>query len=169
MKRYLKVLDYIENAILCVSMFVMMIITFLNVVVRNLSNFSFAFTEELVGPLFILVTLVGAAAVARRGGHIGLTIISDRLSENHRKYLTLFTVILSITFSVLILYYGYHITANQIARGVTSPAMRWPQWIFTSFVPIGGFFMALEFFNYAILLLTGKLNEQPPEEVKEVM
>ena len=169
MKLYFKILDYIENTILALSMFTMMAITFLNIVVRHFTNASFAFTEELVGPLFILVTLVGAGAVARRGGHIGLTLITDKLSENKRKYVFTFTALLSIFFSVLIVYQGYNITTTQIARGVTTPALRWPQWVFTSFVPIGGFFMVLEFFNYALLLLTGKIHDEPKENIEEMV
>ena len=152
MKTYLKVLDYIENTILFLCMTTMLVIAFLNVLVRNFTTFSFAFTEELLGPLFILATLVGAAAVARRGGHLGVSVLTDRLSEDKRRYAILLTAVISIVFCVLILYHGYTMALNQFQRGMMTPAMRWPQWVFGSFVPIGGFFMALEFFNYALLL-----------------
>ncbi|MCL2616353.1 MAG: TRAP transporter small permease [Defluviitaleaceae bacterium] len=155
MKVYLKVLDYVENTILFLSMTTMLVIAFLNVLVRNFTTFSFAFTEELLGPLFILVTLVGAGAVARRGGHFGFSLLTDRLPEGIRKAALLVIVAICVVFSVLIIYQGYIMTLNQFNRGMMTPAMRWPQWIFSSFVPIGGFFMAIEFFNFGLLKLFG--------------
>ena len=164
MKVYLKILDYVENTILFLSMATMLIIAFLNVLVRNFTTFSFAFTEELLGPLFILVTLVGAGAVARRGGHFGFSLLTDRLPENLRKFSMLLVVVISLAFCMLMIYQGYIMAYNQFQRGVVTPAMRWPGWIFSSFVPIGGFFMAIEFFNFGLLKLMDDKNKKSGKE-----
>jgi len=157
---YLKVLDGIENVLLVIGMLSMLLITFANVVVRNLTTFSFAFTEELVPPLFILVTLVGAGAVARRGGHLGLSLAIDKLKPKVRLGAVLITASLCIVFSILIAMYGFDLVSTQIQRNMTTPAMRWPQWIFTSFVPIGSVFMAIEFFNFGILTIIDAKKKQ---------
>ncbi len=153
MKRYFKVLDGIENTIMVVSMVVMLVITFINVLVRKFTNISFAFTEEIVCPLFILATLVGAAALARRGGHIGLSALTDLLPKPMQKLVALFTAIISVVFSVLLIYYGYEMVVGEFKQGMLTAALQWPEWVFGSFVPIGGAFMALEFLNYGILAL----------------
>jgi len=156
---YLKILDGIENVILVISMLAMLLITFANVVVRNFTTFSFAFTEELVPPLFILVTLVGAGAVARRGGHLGFSLLIDKLNPKVRLVAVLITAGICIVFSVLIARHGFDLVSTQLQRNMTTPAMRWPQWIFTSFVPIGGALMAVEFFNFAVLAVIGAKKE----------
>jgi C4-dicarboxylate transporter DctQ subunit len=153
MKRYLKALDIIENTIMVSSMILMLVITFANVLVRKFTTWNFAFSEELVAPLFILLTLVGAAAVARRGGHIGLSALTDLLPKGVQKYIKLFTALVSVFFSALTFYYGYQMVLGEIESGMLTAALQWPEWVFGSFVPVGGFFMTLEFINYGILAL----------------
>lgn len=57
------------------------LITFANVVVRYLTDFSFAFTEEI--SIFLMV-LVGparrASSVMAKGGHLNILFVVDRLS-----------------------------------------------------------------------------------------
>lgn len=162
MKRYFKILDSIENIIMIISMIVMLSITFINVIVRKFTTTSFAFTEELVTPVFILLTLVGAAALARRGGHIGLSAITDMIPKKLQRYVALFTAMVSIFFSVLLVYYGYKMVLGEFKQGMMTAALQWPEWIFGSFVPIGGVFLTVEFINFAILafMKSGEGDEQ---------
>lgn len=162
MKRYLKMLDGIENTIMVLCMITMTSITFLNVIVRKLTTTSFAFTEELVTPMFILMTLVGAAALARRGGHIGLSALTDLLPKTAQKYVALLTAIVSTFFSVLLVYYGYKMALGEFRQGMMTAALQWPEWIFGSFVPIGGLFMAVEFINFGILAFMKRMDDDKP-------
>lgn len=168
MKRYLKALDFVENTIMVISMIVMLSITFINVIVRKFTTTSFAFTEELVTPLFILLTLVGAAAVARRGGHIGLSALTDLLPKKAQKYIALLTAVISVAFSVLLVYYGYNMVLGEYKQGMMTAALQWPEWIFGAFVPVGGLFLALEFINFGILAFkkTGEGDEAGGEAVE---
>ncbi|MDL2258998.1 TRAP transporter small permease [Eubacteriales bacterium OttesenSCG-928-K08] len=163
MKRYLKILDFIENVIMATSMIVMLGITFINVIIRKFTTTSFAFTEEVVTSLFILLTLVSAAAVARRGGHIGLSALTDMLPKKIQKFVALLSAAVSVFFSALLVYYGYLMALGEFKQGMLTAALQWPEWIFGSFVPIGGLFMALEFINYAILAFKGT-QEAPPSK-----
>ena len=62
--------------ILCAAIFLAMTgIGFVNVVVRYLTNRSFAATEELLVNSFLLLTLLGAAIAARRGEHLAVTLL----------------------------------------------------------------------------------------------
>ena len=56
------------------------LITFANVVVRYLTNFSFAFTEEFSIFLMVLVALLGGSSVMAKGGHLNIMFVVDRLS-----------------------------------------------------------------------------------------
>ena len=65
MKKAQSVLDKIETVILCVTLFVMLIITAGNVLSRKLLGSSLAFVEELTVILFIFSSLVGAGVAAK--------------------------------------------------------------------------------------------------------
>ena len=62
MKVYKKIMDglaFVEKIVLCVITVVVTVITFANVVVRKLSDSQFAWTEELVINLFVLLIMLG--------------------------------------------------------------------------------------------------------------
>ena len=63
-------LNEIEKIICAVIFLVMTILGFANVVVRYLSNSSFAATQEILLNGFLLITVFGAAIAARRGEHL---------------------------------------------------------------------------------------------------
>lgn len=169
MKTYFKVLDTLENTILAACMFIMLALAFVNVIIRKFTTISFAYTEELVNPLFILLTLVGAAALARRGGHIGLSVLTDLLPQKTQKYVMLITSVVSSVFSIILLYYGFKMVQDEYVRKMMTAALRWPEWVFGSFVPIGAFFMTLEFINFGLLaFIKFKDDTKHPEEDTEL-
>ena len=45
---------------------------------------------------------------------------------------------------------------SQIFHGQVTAGMQWPEWIFGSFVPLGAFFITVEFLFMFIDTLTGK-------------
>ena len=51
------------------------LITFANVVVRYLTNFSFAFTEEFSVFLMVLVALIGGSSVIAKNGHLRISFL----------------------------------------------------------------------------------------------
>jgi amino acid transporter len=62
----------IEDWIGAVTMLMLALITFLNVVVRYLTNQSFAWSEEISISLMVVLTLVAASAAVLRDRHIRL-------------------------------------------------------------------------------------------------
>src|SRR6187401_463677 len=78
------------------------LITLGNVLVRYLSDQSFAWTEEISVFLIVVMTLAGAAGVARRDGHIRIEYFYDRGGAARRRRLRLLAAIATaLTFLVL--------------------------------------------------------------------
>ncbi len=166
MKSYLKIMSWIENAIVSCALVVMLVVAFLNVIMRKFTSVSFAFTEELVSPLFILVTLVGAAALARTGGHVGLSILTDLFPKKIQPAFKVFSALVSFTFSAVLFYYGIIMVQGEMRSGITTAALMWPEWVFGSFIPIGAFFMCLEFINFGVLALRKPIEAEGSELAK---
>ena len=70
-KGIMRVITVIENAVLAVSMLLVLVLTFGNVVARKVFNHSWGFTDEIVVAVFVLISLlaagVAAALAAKKG------------------------------------------------------------------------------------------------------
>ena len=61
-----KIIDNIEEIICLISLSVMTLLTFANVVTRYVFNFSMNFAEEISTYMFVLLSLFGASIAAKR-------------------------------------------------------------------------------------------------------
>lgn len=138
-------IEKIEKFVACVCVCVMALLVFANVIARYVFNYSLAFSDEISTYLFVLMSLMGTAIAARRGAHLGLSIVTDKVSPKTRMYINVFTYIVSAVFCALIVITGVQMVMSQYALGQESAAMQWPEWIYGSFVPIGGTFATLAF------------------------
>lgn len=140
-----KVFSNIEYYVMSVGLTIMTFITVINVISRKFLGLSMSFLEEITTAMFLLITLLGAAAAAKRGAHLGLSVLTDLLPKKLQKYVVLFTWLTSIVFSVLLLKYGIDMVQSEIRMGITTPSLGWPEAIFGSFIPIGAIFILIRF------------------------
>lgn len=157
-----KFLSKIEEYICAVSLMIMLIIAFANVISRKFLGASWSFAEEITTNLFILASMLGAAAAAKRGAHMGLSALTDLLPKKYQRYITLFTTVVAVIFSLVLIYQGFQVVKFEMEIGQTSPALGWPEWIFGTFVPIGGIFLLIRFLESGIKAF----KEPEKEEVK---
>lgn len=112
------------------------LITFANVVVRYLTNFSFAFTEEISIFLMVLVALLGGSSVMAKGGHLNIMFVVDRLSPERRRLVVCATRALSALMFFLLAFYGGRMAWDEYRFEVTSPGLGLPTWYYTVWLPI---------------------------------
>lgn len=65
-------------------------------------------------------------------------------------------VLLSLIGSAALFWYGISMVQFQIAHEQVTAGMQWPEWIFGAFVPLGAFFIAIEF----LFLLIDTINSK---------
>ncbi len=145
-----KFIDNLEKHVMAVGLTVMTFITVINVISRKFMGLSMSFLEEITTAMFLLITLLGAAVAARQGGHLGLSVLTDLFPKKFQKYVILITWAASALFSVLLIKYGIDMVQSEIAMGVTTPSLGWPEAIFGSFVPIGAVFILIRFTQWAV-------------------
>jgi TRAP-type transport system small permease protein len=112
------------------------LITFANVVVRYLTDFSFAFTEEISVFLMVLVALLGGSSVMAKGGHLNIMFVVDRMSPERRRIVVLAANLLSCLMFLLLAFYGGRMAWDEYRFEVTSPGLGLPTWIYTIWLPI---------------------------------
>ena len=107
MKVYKKIMDglaMIEKVILSVITVVVTVVTFANVVVRYASDSQFAWSEELVINLFVLMIMMGCALCAREGSLISLSLIFDFLKVKGKKIFVAIITVVNCAFYGVLLY-----------------------------------------------------------------
>lgn len=150
------ILGRIEDIICAICMIIMTSLTFANVVARYVFSASFSFSEEITTYLFVMLSLIGSAAAARRKAHLGFTAILDLLPAGLKRAIQAMSYALATLFSAALFWYGISMVQSQIFHGQVTAGMQWPEWIFGSFVPLGAFFITIEFLFLFIDTISGK-------------
>ncbi|HEV2611802.1 MAG TPA: TRAP transporter small permease [Noviherbaspirillum sp.] len=126
----------IEEFCAAMAMALLCCITFANVVVRYLTDVSFAFTEEFSVFLMVVLTLFGASAAFARDRHIRMTFITDRLPKTLARKLEYAVLLLGIVMFGVMAWYGSFLFWDDWTYETTSPGIGIPQWIYTIWLPL---------------------------------
>lgn len=173
MKVYKKIMGAIasvEKLALSIVLVITTSITFINAVLRKLSEIpglgikQFAWTEELVINLFILMIMLGCALCAREGSLISLSLVFDRLKLRGKKFLVVIITIVNSAFWIILLTTGWEKVMVQLANGKHTFSLGWPEWIFTMFLPLGCIFLLLHTIEFFIDFM-GQKDESELTEV----
>ncbi|MCR5088126.1 MAG: TRAP transporter small permease [Oscillospiraceae bacterium] len=151
-----KIIDNFEEIVCLIALSVMTILTFSNVVTRYVFNFSMNFAEEISTYSFVLLSLFGASIAAKRGAHLGFTLLADHVPKIVARVFEAISALAGIVFSGVIFYYGIRMTVTQFQRGQLSLGVQIPEWIYGSFVPLGAFFLLLRFVELLVQALRNR-------------
>lgn len=141
----MKIFDDFEERICAMITVVMLVLTFANVISRYILHYSIAFTEEITGNLFVLLCTMGAAIAAKRGAHLGLSLVPDALADRPKAILVGIANILSGIFALVLLYAGSRMVIHMKVIDAKSITLQFPAWIYGLALPVGVFFIALRF------------------------
>lgn len=166
MKLYKQIMDFIagvEKVAMSVLLVFVTVITFANVVVRKLSDSQFAWTEELVINLFVLLIMLGCGLCAREGSLISLSLVFDRLKVGGKKVFVTIITVVNTAFWILLLKTGMEKVITQMANGKHTFSLGWPEWVFSIFLPIGCVFLILHTIEFFIDVMTNNAPCVKPE------
>jgi TRAP-type transport system small permease protein len=119
------------------------LITFANVVVRYLTNVSFAFTEELSVALMVIVALIGTSAAFATDRHIRLTFLIERLPIERQRQIEYAILTACLALFALLTWLAASYVWDEYRFDVMSPGLGIPQWRYTVALPVLSFFICL--------------------------
>jgi TRAP-type C4-dicarboxylate transport system permease small subunit len=146
----------IEEAVAAAAMALICLITFANVVVRYLTDASFAFTEEFSVFLLVVLTLVGAAAAFARNLNIRVTFFAEMTSPPAQRWLDIGGLLLSALLFLLVAWTGWRFVADDWKFGTTSPGIGVPQWIYSIWLPALALAIVARALGRVVRLLRGR-------------
>jgi len=103
---------------------IMVALVFANVVMHNVFARDLAWTIELSELLMVWVTLLGGAAAARRGAHMAINELIDRLQVRQRQAVEVLIQLLVLVTLGLLAWYGIGITQAGMMSVLT--VLDWP-------------------------------------------
>lgn len=125
-----------EDWVSVLSMALLACITFANVLVRYLTNTSFAWTEEFSIFLLIVVTMTAGSTAFVRSQHIRIEFLADSGSLRRRRSMALLATLCSVLFFIALTILSARMVYDEYTWGDTSPAIGIPTWWYSIWVPI---------------------------------
>lgn len=143
-----------EDWIAALAMAGLCVITMANVVVRYLSDESFAWTEELSVFLLVLMTMAGAAAAALRDNHIRIEYFLERAGT--RRWLALSGALVTAVFFLALAWLTGRMAWDEFRYGEISMGLGIPRWWYTAWVPAFSLLISLRVVQVLIRLKQGR-------------
>ena len=142
----------IENAVLAVSMLLVLVLTFGNVVARKVFNHSWGFTDEIVVAVFVLISLLAAGVAAKEGGLVNLGLITDNVGPKAKKVLLFISTVICVIYSAILTWEAIGQVRKEMAMPMpkSSPILHIPTYYFWGFVVVGGISLLLHFIEYFV-------------------
>ena len=128
----LKLEDWVSVLVLAA----LALITFANVLVRYLTDSSFAWTEEISVFLLIVLTMTAGTTAFVRNQHIRVEAFADNGPARRRRLLAVVGTTLVLLFFMLLTILSGRMVYDEYTWGDTSPAIGIPNWWYTVWMPV---------------------------------
>jgi TRAP-type C4-dicarboxylate transport system permease small subunit len=169
-----RILDRLEEWIICVLMAAATCITFVAVVHRygasnsvvlanwanahgltwlgdaadevylSLTSINLSWAQELATYMFVWMAKFGAALGVRTGIHVGVDVFVKRLAPQARKPVIMFALACGALFTGVIGTLGA-VYVYELDADQVSPELEWPSWIIYLCIPLGSYLMCFRF------------------------
>ena len=133
----------IEDWLTVISMALLALITFGNVIARYFTDQSFAWTEEFSIFLMIVLTLVATSAAVARHRHIRIEFFADAGSPRRRHLLALWGAMAMVLLFLLMAGLSVRMVWDHYIYEEVSPGLGLPQWWYSMWLPILSLAIAL--------------------------
>ncbi|MBE1555266.1 TRAP transporter small permease [Sporosarcina limicola] len=154
-----------EESVLVLTLAVMVILIFGQVVGRYVFGSAPSWTEELARYIHIFQVWVGASYAVKIRQHIRVGAFIELFSGMRRKLLETISIIVWFALALFLAIFGTQLVMTSIQNGQVTPALQLPMWIPFIAIPLGGGGMALRLIYQIIKVWQGDYEKPENEEV----
>ncbi|MGD8991012.1 MAG: TRAP transporter small permease [Desulfobacterales bacterium] len=137
-------LGRIEKFTLTVMLSVMILLAFIQIILRNVFSSGIAWGDPLVRYLVLWVGFIGASLATREGKHITIEVFSRWLSDRGKRYLLALSCLISALVCALLAFAGWTFVSNEAQMGAKT-FLQIPLWIPQIIIPLAFAMMTLRF------------------------
>jgi len=135
-----KILTFFEEWTLFITVIVALVSLFFNVILRYGFNYSLAWSEELVRNVIIYTTLIGCSTAIKDRSMIKIDALVQ-LVPKLKIPLSHFSNIVTLIFSMMMIYYGWQMAELQVVTNQKTIIMQIPLVYLFSILPLMGIMM----------------------------
>lgn len=130
---------------------IMVLLVFLQILMREVLNYSFSWTEEVARYLLVWVSFIASGFAYQYGAHISIEVFVKKLNKNFFQIMKVIVALLCIIFAIILIVTGIELASQNALN--KSPALHLPMGIVYLAIPIGAF---LQILNIVDLLFNRK-------------
>lgn len=129
------------------SIVLLMVLVIYAVFCRYVLHTPSRWTSDFVtGYLLAAMAFLPAGWILTTEGHVRVTVLVDRLQARQKHMISIVTDVLGLIYSVVLTWYGWHLTYRAFTYGVTFPTdVPFPMWPAQCLVFIGGLILCVVF------------------------
>lgn len=157
-----KILQRLEEGFLCLLLVTMIILAFVQIVLRSFFSGGFLWAEPFLRYLVIWSGMFGAALATHKGKHIALDIVTFLVPESLQPWLKCLLDFFSFLVALALTYAAIIFVKNEAEFGA-SVLLAVPGWCWNLVFPLAFALIALRFLSAGItdlLVLLGKREQQ---------
>ena len=140
-------LDRASCVVMVVFLAILVLVVFAQVLWRYAFHSSIFWSEELSRYLMVWATMLCSGVCLRRGSHMAVRFVHDRLPFFLRKYTSLMVYTAIMIFLAVVFYYGLFLVDKTWSQ--VSPTLRLPMGLVYISIPLGALTMMVH--NLALL------------------
>lgn len=139
---------------------IVLLISVTNIILRNMFNYSWLFSQALLKLVFVWMVFLGAAVVDFKTEHLKMDFVSGKFSKRMTTVVNLATMLLKSVVIGIMVYWGFRVTKLRMTIPFPSYKPLSTGWMFLA-IPVSGLFMILFNFEHCMRLVkTGTYKEQ---------
>jgi len=127
-----------------------------SVVMRYVFNRAPVWVDDVVGFMLVGIVMLAAAQALRRGEHIGVDLLTGRLSPRQRRWADAWSALASLAVSLILLVNGWQSAMFSRKLGIVAEGqVEIPVYLLMLLLPLGGAMMALVSLEALLRLAAG--------------
>lgn len=164
MQKTLRIIDrslaVVENSLVVIIVTTMVVMSFLQVFLRNFFDYGILWGDIFLRHLVLWVGFIGASLATRDEKHINIDILSRITPEKYRPYLRTIVDLFTILVCIALAQAGYGFLQYEI-EGNTILFNDIPAWPFQMIIPIGFALIAFRFLLKILERIFGVPSAEP--------
>ena len=137
-------LGRVEKFLVVVMLSIMILLAFLQIILRNVFSTGISWGDPLVRYLVLWVGFIGAGLASKEGKHITIEVFARWFSGHGSRYLKAIPHLVSALICALLTFAGWTFVQNEAQMGGTT-FLEIPVWIPQLIIPVTFALMALRF------------------------
>lgn len=154
-----------EESVLVLTLVIMVILIFGQVLGRHLFGAAPSWTEEMARYIHIFQVWIGASYAVKFRQHIRIGAFIEIFQGLPRKILETVSIFIWFAIALFLAIFGTQLVLASLRNGQVSPALQIPMWIPFIAIPLGGGGMAFRLIYQVIEVWRGNYEKPESEEI----